>query len=89
MAKRKEPPKDPYERMARKVWEANGRPSREKQMKEIEKFFDELRKAYDTPGYLEKVVAKMEADTEAIRRQATVNPDKLNIRITYQRQDRR
>lgn len=75
-------PNGAYQKLAHKLWVAKGRPSRKKQMKEIAKFFDELRKAYNTPGYLEKVIAKMEADTEAIRRNATVNMDRLNIRIT-------
>lgn len=74
--------KDPYERMARKLWIADGRPSRKKQLAKIERLFNEVRAAQKKPGYLKKVIAKMEENAAHIRQHAKVNMDRLNMRFT-------
>lgn len=78
MARRNKEQTDPYLRMC-----ASGAYGKAPTKKELEEFFAGLRKAYGTRGYLKKVLEKIKADTEAIRRNAQVDHSKLDMRITY------
>jgi len=58
-------------------------PPRQRKLVELEGLLKDISAAQSKPGYLKKVVAKMESDTKEIRRGSAVNAARLSMRIQY------